>query len=122
MEGLKEHVGQPFERHPWAVLFDMSTFKQTGHRSPMTMLGVAHPQTDGSVNVHEYYLTPRGTRRVRTVRYEHTSAGTTLSLLGSAGMSMEQAEDDLSGSLYPLAIAILNTRGCRIDLKRACRC
>lgn len=119
VEGLKDHVGQPFERHPWAFVFDMSTFKQTGHRSPMTMLGLVHPQADGSVNVHEYYLTPRGPRRVRTVRYEHTPAGTKLSLLGSAGMSREQAEDDLSGSFYPLAIAILNTRGCSIDLKRA---
>jgi len=119
VQGLREHVGQPFERHPWAFVFDMSTFKQTGHTAPMSMLGVVWPQLDGSVVVQEYYLTGRGARKMNTVRYEHTPEGTNLSLLGKSGLSREQMEDALSATIYPLAIAILNTRGCAIDLKRA---
>lgn len=119
VQGLREHVGQPFERHPWAFVFDMSTVKQTGHTSPMSMLGVVWPQADGSVVVQEYFLTGRGARRMKTVRYEHTPEGTNLSLLGTSGLSREQTEDALSGTIYPLAIAILNTRGCSIDHKQA---
>lgn len=119
VQGLREHVGQPFERHPWAFVFDISTFKQTGHNSPMSMLGVVWPQSDGSVVVQEYYLTGRSARRMRSVRFEHTPEGTSLSLLGRSGLNSEQMEDALSASIYPLAIAILNTRGCTIDLKRA---
>ncbi len=119
VQGLREHIGQPFERHPWAFVFDMSTFKQTGHTSPMSMLGVVWPQPDGSVVVEEYYLNGRGARRMKTVRYEHTPEGTNLSLVGKSDLSREQMEDALSGTIYPLAIAILNTRGCAIDVKQA---
>lgn len=119
VEGLGDRVGQPFERHPWVFVFDMSTFGQTGHNMPMTMLGVVFPQDDGSVFVDDYMLKSRAARRMQSIRYEHTPHGTTLSLFNASGMSREQHEDALSATLYPLAIAILNTRGCSIDLKRA---
>lgn len=119
VDGLREHVGQPFERLPWAFVFDISTFKQTGHTAPMTLLGVVWPQSDSSVIVQDYLLKRRGARRMQKVRFEHTPNGTNLSLLGGSGMNSEQMGDALSGTLYPLAIAILNTKGCGIDRKRA---
>lgn len=119
VQGLGDHVGQPFDMHPWTFLFDMSTVEQTGDTTPMTLLGVVLPQKDGSVVVHDYLLKSRGARRMKIVRYEHTPDGTQLGLLNASGMSREQQEDALSATPYPLAIAILNTRGCSIDLKRA---
>jgi hypothetical protein len=85
----------------------------------MSMLGVVWPKTNGSVVVQEYFLTGRQARRMKTVRYEHTSEGTNLKLVGGDGLNKEQLKEALSGTIYPLAIAILNTRGCTIDRKRA---
>jgi hypothetical protein len=58
---------------------------------------------------------------MKTVCYEHTPGGTNVSLPGRNGLTKEQLEDALSGTIYPLAIAILNTRGCTIGFKRAPR-
>lgn len=118
VEGLKEHVGQPFELHPWAFVLDISTFKQDGRTSPITAVGVVWPQKDGSVLVRDFVATPRGLRLAKQVIFRHTTSGTTLTPLTAEGRA-ESQEDLVAGSFYPPAIAMLNTRGCSVDLKRA---
>ena len=115
VEGLKEHVGQPFELHPWAFVYDISTFKQDGITLPMTLVGVVWPQGDGSVVVRDFIALPKYLRLMKTLQFRHTPDGTTITLLRAEG----DQEDPIAGSLYPPAIAMLNTRGCSIDLKRA---
>jgi hypothetical protein len=118
VEGLKDHVGQPFDTHPWAFLFDMSTFKQDGVAALMTLLGVVWPQDDGSVFVRDYFVMAKSLRRMNDFTFDHTTNGTTIKLIGSGNERMD-VEDSLASSLYPLAIAILNTRGCSIDFRSA---
>jgi hypothetical protein len=115
VEGLKEHVGQPFELHPWAFVYDISTFKQDGKTTPITVVGVVWPQADGSVIVKDYLAMPKGLRFLKQFVFRHTPDGTTVNVIGGAG----SLEDRVAGSLYPPAIAMLNTRGCSIDLRRA---
>jgi hypothetical protein len=115
VDGLREHVGQPFELHPWAFVFDISTFKQDGKASPITVVGIVLPQDDGSIFVREFVATPRGLRLTNQLIFRHALDGTTVTVAGGGGSQ----EDRASGSLYPPAIAVLNTRGCSIDLKRA---
>lgn len=118
IEGLKEHVGQPFGLHPWAFIFDISTFKQDGKTSPITAVGLVWPQADGSAIVRDFVATPRGLQPTHQFLFRHEAKGTTISILGKDG-KQEEAEDRAAGSFYPPAIAMLNTRGCSIDLKRA---
>jgi hypothetical protein len=118
VEGLNEHVGQPFELHPWAFVYDISTFKQDGKTSPMTVVGVVWPQDDGSILVRDFIALPKGLRLVKQFLFRHTPDGTTVTAAGGDG-SNEDQEDRVAASLYPLSIAILNTRGCSVDLKRA---
>lgn len=115
VEGLREHVGQPFERHPWAFLYDISTVKQDGRTSPITVVGVVWPQADGSVVVKDFIAMHNRLRLMKQFLFRHTPDGTTVIVAGGDGSE----EDHVAGSLYPPAIAILNTRGCSIDLKRA---
>lgn len=118
VEGLKEHVGQPFELHSWAFVYDISTFKQDGKTSPITVVGAVWPQADDSVFVNDYIALPKGLRLMNNFIFRHSPNGTTITVSGSAGSQVE-AEDWAAGSLYLPAIAMLNTRGCSIDLKRA---
>ncbi|NNU81051.1 hypothetical protein HMH01_11440 [Halovulum dunhuangense] len=118
VEGLKDHVGQPFDTHPWAFLFDLSTFKQDGIAVPMTLLGAVWPQDDGTVFVRDFFVMPRGLRRMNDFLFEHTANGTNIKLLGASKWQSD-VTDRVASSLYPLAIAILNTRGCSIDFKSA---
>lgn len=118
VEGLKDHVGQPFELHPWAYMFDVSTFKQDSVAAYMTLVGVVLPRNDGSILVIDYIALPKRLRPMNQFLFEHTANGTTVRVLGSDDGKMA-IEDRLASSLYPLAIAILNTRGCSIDLKHA---
>lgn len=118
VEGLKEHVGQPFELHPWAFVYDISTFKQDGRTSPITVVGVVWPQDDGSVLVRDFIAMPKGLRLMKQFLFRHTPDGTTVTV-GGGHENQEDQVDRVSGSLYPPAIAMLNTRGCGIDLKRA---
>lgn len=115
IEGLKEHVGQPFELHPWAFVYDISTFQQDGSASPITVVGVVWPQENGSAVVKDFIALPKGLRLMKQFLFRHTPDGTTVSVAGGDGSQ----EDSVAGSLYPPAIAMLNTRGCSIDLKRA---
>jgi hypothetical protein len=115
VEGLKEHVGQPFELHPWAFVYDISTFKQDGRTSPITLVGFVWPQADGSVVVKDYIALPKYLRYMKQFTFRHTTDGTTVKRVGSDG----NQDNSVDASLYPLAIAMLNTRGCSIDLKRA---
>lgn len=118
VEGLKDHVGQPFEFHPWSFVFDVSTVKQDAVTAPITLVGVVWPQQDGSVFVQDFIALPKGLRRMKHFLFNHTPNGTLVTVPNS-GDSQEEKEDSAAGSLYPLAIAVLNTRGCRVDLKRA---
>ena len=118
VDGLREHVGQPFENHPWSYSFDISTFRQDAVSALMTMVGVVCPQADGSIFVKDYILLPRGLHPVHQFQFEHTPNGTILTPLEANGRKMS-TEDRAASCLYPLAIAILNTRGCTIDFKNA---
>ena len=113
VEGLKEHVGQPFDLHPWVFVYDISTFNQDGITSPFTVMGVTWPQSDGSAVVKDFAVLPKGLRLMNEFLFRHTPDGTKVTVLGAGG------EDRVAGSFYPPAIAMLNTRGCSIDLKRA---
>lgn len=115
VDGLKDHIGQPFELHSWSFVYDISTFKQDGKTTPLTLVGVVWPQADGSVLVRDFIALPKGLRLMSQFRFRHTVNGTTVDVLGGTG----NQEDRARGSLYPLAIAILNTRGCSIDIAHA---
>ena len=118
VEGLKDHVGQPFETHPWVFTFDLSTIEQDGVAAPMTLVGVVWLRSDGSVFVRDFSSLPKELRPINQFMFEHTTTGTTVTVLGADGTKSD-LEDPAAGSFYPLAIAILNTRGCSIELKRA---
>jgi hypothetical protein len=118
IEGLKEHVGQPFDLHPWAFVYEVSTFKQDGKTPTIPAVGLVWPQADGSVIVRDFVAAPRGFRFLDQFTFYHTANGTTVRVSGE-GRGQEDHEDRVAGSLYPPAIAMLNTRGCGIDLKRA---
>lgn len=115
IEGLKDHVGQPFDLHPWAFVYEISTHKQDGNKTPIPVVGLVFPQAGGSVVVKDYLATPKGLRFTNQFVFHHTANGTTVTVQNRDGDS----EDRVAGSLYPPAIAMLNTRGCSIDLKRA---
>lgn len=116
--GLREHIGQPFELHPWAFIFEISTFKQDGKKSRLPVAGVVWPQADGSVFVSDFIVSTKGLRLIDHFVFRHTHDGTTITVSKTDG-GQEDAEDRAAASLYPPAIAILNTRGCSVDLKRA---
>lgn len=118
VEGLREHVGQPFEAHPWAYVFELSAREQAPGTSPMTLVGVVWPSSDGSVPVKDYISYSKGLRQFNLSIFRHTETGTKVEVSASDDGILD-AEDRLAASLYPLAIAILNTHGCSIDLKRA---
>lgn len=118
VEGLKEHVGQPFEMHPWAFVIDLSTAQQDGVAKPLTFVEVVLPQQNGAVYVSQYLAMPRGLRLIDHFIYKHTPNGTHITISKSDPHQTKQ-EDRTQMSLYPLAIAVLNTRGCRVDFKRA---
>lgn len=118
IEGLGSHIGQPFEQHPWAFSFDISTVKQDGRTSPTTAVGVVWPRTNGSVIVKEYAAAPRGLRLHHQLLFEHLDSGTTAKAFDTSG-NPKTGEDAITGSFYPLAIAMLNTRGCSIDARQA---
>lgn len=117
VDGLREHVGQPFDMHPWAFVLNESSFERTGIKSPAIFIELVTPQEDGSVVVDT-----RGGMKDRMITqdrfvFHHCSDGTTVHL------SHDQRPPELADmprcSQYPLAIAILNTRGCSVSLKRA---
>ncbi|WP_319545636.1 hypothetical protein [Ruegeria conchae] len=53
LEGLKDHVFQPFGVHPWAFVLDYSTFETAGERKPLTILEVVRPHVDGKIMVNQ---------------------------------------------------------------------
>lgn len=118
VEGLKDHVGQPFDLHPWAFSYEITTFHQDGKRSPMRVVGLVWPQKDQSVLVRDYLATPRGLRFTKDTLFRHTTSGTTVTVRPTADPETD-VEDLAAGSFYPPAIAILNTRGCHIEQKGA---
>ncbi len=118
VEGLKDQVLQPFSLHPWAFVFDYFTLEVDGESKPMTLLEVVRPQADGVVDVSQFLLMTRRTPNTAQFRFHHTRDGTKI-LRAASGMQNSDPEEIASLSQYPLAVAILNTRGCRIDLKRA---
>lgn len=118
VEGLKEHIGQPFELHPWAFVYEISTLKQDGEKSPLPVAGVVWPQADGSVFVSDFIFSTKGMRLTNQVIFRHTHDGTTVTV-SKTGRGQADAEDRAAGSFYPPAIAMLNTRGCSIDPKLA---
>lgn len=118
VDGLQDHVGQPFENHPWSYVFNVSTFKEDGAGVTMTLVGVVSPRSDGSILVRDFIALPKGLRQMHQFVFRHTTDGTKIDVLKRDG-GLSDEKDIAATSLYPLAIAILNTRGCRIDLKRA---
>lgn len=72
VEGLKEHVGQPFEMHPWAFVIDLSTAQQDGVAKPLTFVEVVLPQQNGAVYVSQYLAMPRRLRLIDHFIYKHT--------------------------------------------------
>ncbi|NRB19427.1 MAG: hypothetical protein HRU33_18165 [Rhodobacteraceae bacterium] len=118
VEGLKDHVGQPFGMHPWAYVISLSTAQQDGEAAAITFVDVVWPQKNGSAFVNQYIAMPRYLRLISHFIFEHTPSGTTVKAR-NADQIERNREDHTLTSLYPLAIAMLNTRGCRVDLKRA---
>lgn len=118
LEGLKDHVFQPFGVHPWAFVLDYSTFETDGETKPLTILEVVRPHVDGRILVNQYMVMPRRVHFMSQLVFQHTETGTRIVIAKSA-MRDDDTEELAAMSNYPLAVAILNTRGCRIDLKRA---
>lgn len=118
VEGLKEHIGQPFELHPWAFVVNLSTAQRDGVSAPMTFLEVVLPQQNGSVFVSSYLALPRRLQLTEHYIFKHTPKGTKITV--SSPDSRQTSPEERAGmSHYPLAIALLNTRGCQVDFKRA---
>lgn len=117
VDGLREHVGQPFDKHPWAFVLSGSSFERTGIRSPAIFIELVTPQEDGSVVVDTRCgMKDRILSRDRFV-FRHSPDGTTVNLRND--QRPPELADMPRCSQYPLAIAILNTRGCSVSLKRA---
>lgn len=118
VEGLREHVGQPFELHPWAFVYEISTFKQDGMKSRIPVAGVVWPQADGAVYVSDFIVSSKRLRLIKRVIFRHTQDGTIITV-SRKDAELVDAHELAGSSFYPPAIAILNTRGCNVDLKRA---
>lgn len=114
VQGLKDHVGQPFDLHPWAFTFELSTLEQDGHVVPLRFLGIVEPHSARQIACSEFLLIGSRMRRLSKVYYEHGPDGTNVYI---PGMTPDQIRDHTQS--YPIAISMLNTRGCNIDLKRA---
>src|SRR6056297_3019748 len=54
VEGLKDHIGQPFELHPWIAIVRLSTIKQNGDPKPLTFVELVEPQKNGAVFVTQF--------------------------------------------------------------------
>ncbi|WP_299827096.1 hypothetical protein [uncultured Roseobacter sp.] len=117
VEGLKDHIGQPFELHPWIAIVRLSTIKQNADPKPLTFVELVEPQKNGAVFVTQFFALSKGLHKTAYFIYEHTTAGTTIKARNADGKRSDAEQATMS--LYPLAIAVLNTRGCRVDLKRA---
>ncbi|WP_170386990.1 hypothetical protein [Ruegeria atlantica] len=118
VEGLREHVGQPFGLHPWAFTLDYSTMEDDGLSKPATFLEVVRPQPDDTVYVSQFFVLPKRLHSVDNFLFRHGPDGTTITIAPTLGQS-ESPEERAAFSNYPLAIAVLNTRGSSVDLKRA---
>jgi hypothetical protein len=118
LDGLKTHVIQPFGLHPWAFTLDYSTFETDGVEKPITTLEIVRPQSDGSIFVSQYWLMPKRIPNIGRLLFRHTNEGTKITVAKS-DLGEQDPRDVASLSNYPLAISLLNTRGCQIDLKRA---
>lgn len=118
VEGLREHVGQPFEQHAWCFTVNLSTTHLDDRNSPLSVVEKVIPQKDGSILVTQYFAMPRRLMALSHFIFKHTSSGTKISLPKSVEHE-NIVPENIKISFYPLAIALLNTRGCRVDLKRA---
>ncbi|SDF67415.1 hypothetical protein SAMN04488105_14710 [Salipiger thiooxidans] len=117
VQGLKDHVGQPFDAQAWAFTYELSTEKQDGVKPPLTFLAIVQPQANEAILVWEFLTGPKTPRLINRISFCHTSAGVIGNVLGAR--TKGDAEDCLARSVYPLAIAILNTRGCSVTFRRA---
>ena len=117
VEGLRDHIGQPFDLHPWAFVLEISAFERTGVAFPASFIELIYPQVDGSILV-ESHIGMKGRILVQDrFVFRHTSEGTKITVPPDQRPATTVSAPRLSQ--YPLAIAILNTRGCSIDLKQA---
>lgn len=82
-----------------AFVYDISTFKQDGITSPITVVGVVWPQVDGSVFVRDFMAMPKYLRFMKQFIFRHTPDGTTVNLVVSDG----RQEDPVARSFYPPA-------------------
>ncbi|WP_170329812.1 hypothetical protein [Ruegeria arenilitoris] len=118
VEGLREHVGQPFGLHPCAFTLDYSTMEDDGLSKPATFIEVVRPQSDGAVYVSQFFALPKRLHFVNNFLFRHGPDGTTAIITPTSSQS-ESPKERAAISNYPLAIAVLITRGCSVDLKRA---
>ncbi|MDO6458946.1 hypothetical protein Q4494_17860 [Celeribacter halophilus] len=116
VDGLRTHIGQPFDIHPWAFFSKTLVVGQDGFRSTLDCIETVFPQKDGSIVV----VSRKGMKNRILVqdklRFHHTPNGTRIIPLQN--QRPPEAPDLHPFCNYPLAIAILNTRGCSVDLKR----
>ncbi|WP_171231023.1 hypothetical protein [Ruegeria sp. HKCCA6707] len=118
LQGLKDQVLQPFGLHPWAFVLDYSPSEAQGESKPLTILEVVRPQPDASVLVNQFVLKQGRAPFMAELVFHHTETGMYTKVSKSL---MRDGETGKSAAIpyYPLAVAILNTRGCQVDLKRA---
>lgn len=117
VDGLREHVGQPFDMLPWAFVLDVSSFKRTGIASQMAFIELVFPQKDGSILVETRTAMENRVLDQDRFVFRHKSDGTKIALPSDQRPAI--MANMPRSSQYPLAIAILNTRGCSVDLRRA---
>ncbi len=115
VQSLGGHLGQPFDLHPWAYTFDVISSKMDGKRARGTTVGIVWPNAEGTVTVRDYLVVPRGLIPVMRFVFHHSAKGT----VAREAQGLGPFKDSVPTSQYPTAIAMLNTRGCQIDLVRA---
>ncbi|MBO9477848.1 hypothetical protein J7382_09900 [Shimia sp. R11_0] len=121
VDGLKSHVGQPFEEQPWVYCVSSGMQRQSGMLRWRKFVGLVEPRSNGEVFVRECMAMPNGFLPLFDFWFSHTDTGTRCMCLrshlhegfGHLGEFPDNSAEAVAR--YPLAIALLNTRGCAID-------
>ncbi len=117
VHGLRNHVGQPFETHPWVYTMNVIS-PGSDNGKGTTVVGCVTPSTETSVTVTKFAALDGGFVSTESFDFMHSTDGFFARKLASV-MSPTDPKSGMTPTCYPLAIAILNTRGCEIERQGA---